>query len=272
VVITGANGGIGRATVLELAAAGLRVIGTVRSEAKADELRALAARRGLDVETVRCDVIDAASTERAFREIAERTGGGPWAVVNNAGYTLPGAIEDVSDADVRHQLEVNVIAPMRIARLVLPAMRERRSGRIVNVSSLSGRVALPLVGWYCASRHALEAASDALRMEVAAFGVSVILVEPGAFGTESWTSGLAQLPDDPASPYARSYARARRLVPRPSLLPDPVWVARAIRLALTSSVPLPRYLVGVDAAATVAADRLLPTMVMDRVRRSVVGL
>ena len=107
-------------------------------------------------------------------------------LVNNAGYGLTGAIEDVDDDEARQVLETMVLAPMRLARLVLPAMREAGSGRIVNISSIMGRTATPLTGWYQGSKHALEALSDALRMEVAKDGIQVVLIEPGGFKTNIW--------------------------------------------------------------------------------------
>lgn len=272
VVVTGANSGIGLATALELAAHGYEVTGTVRSAEKAERLESEARVRGVKVATALCDVADATSTELAFAEIAERTGGGPWAVVNNAGYAQSGAIEDVTDDDVRAQLEVNLVAPMRIARLVLPAMRARGSGRIVNMSSIAGRVSSPLVGWYCASKRGLEAATDALRIEVAEFGVAVILIEPGGFGTGIWEEGRDRIPAPDGSPYAAAYTRGNRLTHRGEALPDPVWVGRAVRLALATPVPLARYLVGVDAMAGVAAERLLPTLLTDYVKGVVAGV
>src|SRR4051794_40189559 len=124
VVVTGANSGIGLVTALELAGAGFEVIGTARSEEKAEVLRDAAVSRGLAVHCVLLDVGDAESTAKGFAEIDGMTGG-PWAVVNNAGFAQAGAIEDVDDEDVRYQLEVNLVAPARIARLVLPGMRRR---------------------------------------------------------------------------------------------------------------------------------------------------
>ena len=138
VVVTGANSGIGLATALELAAHGYDVIATARTAEKADLIRAAAGDRGLTLRTVLLDVADAASTEAGFAEIAELLDGeAPWAVINNAGFAQSGAIESVDDEAVRYQLEVNLVAPMRIARLVLPGMRERGDGRIVNISSIA---------------------------------------------------------------------------------------------------------------------------------------
>jgi NAD(P)-dependent dehydrogenase (short-subunit alcohol dehydrogenase family) len=272
VVVTGANSGIGLATAVELARAGYQVTGTVRSEAKADSVRSAARDKGVAVETVICDVADAESTEKGFREIAARTDGGPWAVVNNAGFAQSGAVEDVDDEAARYQLEVNVLAPARIARLVLPSMRAKGDGRIVNVSSVAGRVSFPIMGWYSASKHALEALTDALRVEVSDFGVKVTLIEPGTFGTEIW-GGSHQTYPEPSDPkYAEAYARAVAATRNTSIMPNPVWVARTIRFALTSPVPLARYLVGVDAYGATISDKLVPTALTDYVKAVSTGL
>lgn len=146
VVVTGATSGIGLASTLELAQAGYDVIGTARTDGKAELLRTTAEENGLVVRTVVADLSDAVATRRAFEEVASLTGGGPWAVVNNAGFAQAGAIEDVDDDAVRRQLEINLVAPARIARLVLPVMRERGDGRIVNISSISARISSPFLG------------------------------------------------------------------------------------------------------------------------------
>ena len=272
VVVTGANSGIGLATVLELAGAGYDVVGTVRSAEKADFLRDEALARGLVVRSVLCEVTDAESVERAFKEIAAMTDGGPWAVVNNAGFAQAGAVEEVGDDAAREQLEVNVLAPARICRIVIPGMRERGDGRIVNVSSIAGRVSFPFMGWYHASKHALEALSDSLRMEVAQFGVKVILVEPGSFGTSVWAEGASRLPVVDESPYASSYAKSDLITGNTGYMPDPVWVARTIRLALASPMPLARYLIGVDAVSATVLDRVMPTVVADWVKGVATGV
>jgi NAD(P)-dependent dehydrogenase (short-subunit alcohol dehydrogenase family) len=235
-------------------------------------LRDAAAERDLQVRTVLLDVADAESTAKGFAEIDAITDGGPWAVVNNAGLAQAGAVEDVDDDDVRYQLEVNLVAPARIARLVLPGMRRRGDGRIVNISSIAGRMSLPLMGWYCASKHGLEAMTDALRMEVAPYGVKVSLVEPGSFGTGIWEG--ARYPETASTEsYAGAYDRARRTtVTGAGIMPDPVWVARTVRLALGTPVPLARYLIGADAVGGVLVERLVPTAISDMVKGLVTGV
>jgi NAD(P)-dependent dehydrogenase (short-subunit alcohol dehydrogenase family) len=272
VVVTGASSGIGEATALELAAAGYDVIGTTRTAEKAAALRNAATEHGVTVETVVLDVADPESTVRGFTQIANLTDGGPWAVVNNAGVAQPGAVEDVDDDQARLQLETNLMAPARIARLVLPAMRQRHDGRIVNISSMSGRVSTPFLGWYCASKHALESLTDALRIEVAHFGVKVILVEPGSFGTGIWERGVAALPPERSSAYRDCYPLAGELLRRSRGLPGPAPVARAVRAALDASRPRARYLVGRDARAGTALEAVLPTQVTDYAKEVASGL
>ncbi|MDX6348721.1 MAG: hypothetical protein QOF84_3511 [Streptomyces sp.] len=270
VVVTGAGSGIGLAVTMELAHAGFDVIGTVRSEDKADALRTAVERTGAAVRTVLLDVADATSTVKAFTEIAILTDGGPWAVVNNAGFAQPGAIEDVDDDQVRRQLETNLIGPARIARLVLPTMRERRAGRIINVSSISGRVSLPMMGWYCASKQGLEAVTDALRMETAAFGVKVVLIEPGSYASGIWQHSAGLMPDAQSSAYSDQYDAAEDMLRRE--LPGPRPVALAVLKALTTRRPLPRYLVGGSARSTAVLDAALPTQATDWAKQVATGL
>ena len=274
VLVTGANSGIGLVTALELAGAGYDVVGSVRSADKADKVHAVAKGRGVELRTVLLDVDDDASCRAGLEEVAALTDGGPWAVVNNAGWAQSGAVEDVSDEQARAQLETNVVAPMRIARLVLPAMRERGEGRIVNISSVAGRMSTPLMGWYCASKHALEAVTDALRMEVEADGVRVVLVEPGMFGTDIWSAARAGgFPDASTARYAAAYARAEAVSRRGAdKLPDPDWVARTVRVALANPVPLARYVVGADAVGGILAETLAPTVLTDYVKAVTSGL
>ncbi|MBK5305720.1 MAG: SDR family oxidoreductase [Frankiaceae bacterium] len=273
VLVTGANSGIGLVTVLELAGAGYDVIGSVRSAAKADLLQQAADAKGVAVRTIEMDVNDTDACKQGIEELAGMTDGGPWAVVNNAGYVQAGAVEDIDDDLVRAQLETNLVAPMRIARLVLPSMRERGEGRIVNVSSIAGRLSTPLMGWYCASKHGLEAVTDALRMEVEPDGIRVILVEPGMFGTDIWSAAQQdQFPPPTTARYAAAYARSDSLSAQSKRLPDPIWVARTIRVALSNPLPMARYLVGADAVGGVLAETLIPTAVTDYVKAVTTGL
>jgi NAD(P)-dependent dehydrogenase (short-subunit alcohol dehydrogenase family) len=272
VLVTGASSGIGLATALELARVGYDVYGTVRSDEKATRLSEAADEREVLVTPVVCDVGDAKSCEEGVAKVASATEGGPWAVINNAGYAQAGAVEDIPDELARAQLEINLLAPARVARLVLPSMRERGDGRIVNVSSIAGRVSTPLTGWYCASKAGLEALTNALRVEVAPFGVKVILIEPGAFGTDIWSGGQQGLPRPAHEAYAAAYARSDAVSSNTHRMPDPIWVARAIRVALATPIPLPRYLLGADAVGLKLADLLAPTMVSDYVKGVATGL
>ncbi len=264
---TGANSGVGLATVLQLARLGFRSVGSVRSRANAARVAEAAADAGVTVETVILDVTDA---ERC-RGVVDRLR--PWALVNNAGYSGVGAIEDVTDEEARHQLETMVVAPMRLARLALPHMRAAGGGRVVNVSSIYGLTTTPFSGWYQASKHALEAASDALRIEVARDGVRVVLVEPGGVKTAIWAQMEADVARRAGSRFEAQYRRVLGLLaPYSALMARPDAVAKVIGSALTACSPRARYLVGLDAPGIVAVQSLVPTALRDRVVRLLTGL
>ncbi|MGH9014313.1 MAG: SDR family NAD(P)-dependent oxidoreductase [Acidimicrobiia bacterium] len=267
VLTTGANSGIGLSTVLEVARKGFRSVGTVRSDAKAETVARAAKDAGVDVETAILDVTDASGCEEVIDEIR------PFGLVNNAGFSSTGAIEDVGDDEARFALETMVVAPVRLARLAVPHMRERREGRIVNVSSIYGRTTTPLTGWYQGAKHALEGLSDALRMEVAGAGIKVVLVEPGGFKTGIWEEHEREVEKRAGSRYEGAYRRtlSATRVTQP-IMGHPDRVAKVIARALGSSRPRPRYLVGYDAQAIALWDRMTPTEVKDRLNRLFTGL
>jgi NAD(P)-dependent dehydrogenase (short-subunit alcohol dehydrogenase family) len=283
-LITGASTGIGRATTLHLAGAGWTVLAGVRDPAAGDRLLADAAAAGRVV-PLTLDVTDAAQVEQAaarVQEIAAESGGsaspgGLDALVNNAGIGVGGPLELVSTEDLRMQFEVNVIAQVAVTRALLPALR-RAQGRIVFVSSIGGRVATPFVAPYAASKHAIEAIGDALRVELRNSGVQVALVEPGSVATPIWDKSRAEaerlsIPAELQAQYGHVPAAmdkvledtARRGIP-------PEQVAETIAGALTARRMRARYLVGRDAKAMHAIRRLLPDHTFDRVIRRALGV
>lgn len=267
VLTTGANSGIGLATVIELARRGFRSVGSVRSDDKAEVVANAAAEAGVEVHTLLMDVADADQCERAL------AGMHLYGLVNNAGYAVMGAIEDVPDDEVRQVLETMVIAPMRLARLALPMMREGGGGRIVNISSIAGRTTAPFMGWYQAVKHALEAASDALRIEVAGDGVKVVLVEPGGFKTNIWEDMDRDIAKRAGSRFEGAYRRSKRMTELAQpIMGHPQQCAKVIAGAIAGARPRARYLVGLDAQALNLVEALTPTAIKDRVMRLGLGL
>jgi NAD(P)-dependent dehydrogenase (short-subunit alcohol dehydrogenase family) len=267
VLTTGANSGLGLATVLAVARRGFRSIGTVRSSAKAKSVREAADAAGVKVETALLDVTNA----NQCRSVIERFK--PWGLVNNAGTPLVAAIEDVTDEEAQQLLETMVVAPMRLARLALPHMRREGGGRIINMSSIYGRVSTPLNGWYQGAKQALEGLSDALRVEVRSAGVHVVLIEPGGFRTELWENAERNMQERQPSEYEAAYRRTIRGIRLSTpMLASPARVAGVVVRALASRRPRPRYLVGYDAQLANFIDRTMPTAVKDRLMRLTLGL
>ena len=266
VLTTGANGGLGLATVVEMSRRGHRSVGTVRSEAKAEAVHRAAREAGVEVEVELLDVTDAEAAEALIERAA------PDVLVNNAGYMLYSAVEEVSDEDARAILETMVIAPMRLARASIAHMRDQRWGRIIQISSLSARASFPLMGWYQGAKHALEGVSDALRLEVAGDGIAVILIEPGVFRSE-----LSEQFVDPAehrgSRYENAYAQSREIFSRMErFMTEPETVAKVIAKAADARAPRARYPVGLDAQLSILTSPFTPTGLRDIALRRSSGL
>lgn len=255
-LVTGASAGIGRATARKLAAEGVSVWAAAR---RVDALEALS-RETPGVRALRLDVTDEESVRDAMARLAAEDATIDL-LVNNAGFGQMGAVEDVPVEKLRYQLEVNVVGAMRMAQAVLPGMRARRRGVVVNVSSPAGVASMPFFGAYCASKAALESLTSALRMEIADFGVSIVLVRPGAIATEF--QEVAQeaggsLAD--RSPYADGYRAIDRLMKElgsRGFPPEPVADA-IVRAALAASPPA-EVNAPIDAKATVALVNVLPS-------------
>ncbi|MDZ7730864.1 MAG: SDR family oxidoreductase [Natrialbaceae archaeon] len=271
VLITGCSSGIGRSTALAFHEAGWDVYATARTPGDIEPL----ADRGMA--TLELDVTEDAHVEAAVEAVVAE-GGGIDCLVNNAGYAETAVVEDISIEALTAQFEVNTYGPLRLMRAALPHMREQESGTIVNVSSVGGRIAQPGLGAYCASKFALEAFSDSCRVEVAQFGIDVVLVEPGPVQTpfEDKTAELIDERHDPDHPYASVYegldeyndSIAERGGHRPvaalmgavTLSPDDI--ARTILEAATAEQPRARY-AGSPIHRLMAMGDHLPDRVLD---------
>jgi NAD(P)-dependent dehydrogenase (short-subunit alcohol dehydrogenase family) len=261
VLITGASSGIGEATALHLAELGYTVYAGARRVERMSDL----VDRGIRTRTV--DVTDDASMTALVEAIIAETGRID-VLVNNAGYGSYGALEDVPIDEARRQFDVNLFGLARLIQLVLPQMRQQHDGYIVNVSSMGGKIWEPLGSWYHASKFAVEGLSDSLRVEVAEFGIKVVIIQPGTIRSE-W-SGIAadQLEASSAStPYARQakiMGAVLRGVDQMWLASGPALVAEAIAKAVQSPKPRTRYVVGGGARSILLAERVLPDRGFDR--------
>ncbi|MEU6621527.1 oxidoreductase [Streptomyces litmocidini] len=268
-LVTGASSGIGEATALKLIALGYTVYGAAR---RTDRLRKLAER---GVRPLAMDVTDDDSMRSGVDRIVSETGRID-VLVNNAGYGSYGAVEDVPQEEARRQFDVNVFGAVRLTQMVLPHMRARRSGTVVNVTSMGGKIHTPLGGWYHGTKFALEALSDCLRMEVRPFGIDVVVIEPGGIRTEwsgiaadhlekSSAGGAYSRQAEAVAASMRSEAMVRRMSP-PSVIAD------AVGKAVTARRPRTRYATGFGARPLLALRRLLPDRAFDAMMARSVGL
>jgi len=266
ILITGCSTGIGRATAERLMAAGHRVYATARRPETLAELESKGCR------TMALDVTDEASMEAAVKRIEEESGGVD-ALVNNAGYSQSGAIETLDMKALRRQFETNVFGLVRITQLVLPGMRSRGHGRIVNISSMGANFTFPGGGAYHATKHAVEAISDALRYEVEGFGVDVVVIQPGAIRTEFDKAAVASLEgaggaDDVYGEFNRKVGQATQDAyekgPLKLLGGEADDVAKVIEKAITAKRPRTRYHVTPSATLMIGQSHLMPDRLWDR--------
>ncbi len=277
VLVTGASTGIGRATALRLDRDGWSVFAGVRREEDAESLRAAASGR---LTPAMLDVTDPAQVAAAIETVGAAVGeGGLDGLVNNAGVAILGPLETIPLDDFRRQVEVNLTAQVAVSQALLPAIRRAR-GRIVFVSSIGGRMALPFGGPYHAAKFGLEAVADCLRQELRPWGIHVSAIEPGSIDTPIWERGeriadevSARAPAAQEELYGETIERFRSAVRRTAergIAPDKV--AAAIAHALGARRPRTRYVVGADARGQALAARVLPDRVLDAVVRRVMRI
>jgi NAD(P)-dependent dehydrogenase (short-subunit alcohol dehydrogenase family) len=273
VLITGASTGIGEATALRLQGAGFSVFAGVRKPEDGERLSAA----GVTV-VHPLDVTSADQIAAAARTVEDALAGRPLkGIVNNAGIGIAGPLEALDLDDFRRTLEVNTTGQVAVTQAFLPLLRRSR-GRVVNMSSIGGRVAQPFAGPYVASKHALEGVTDVLRIELLEWGIDVIAIEPGTVATPIWEKSsrateevLAELTPEQRDLYGERLTKMARVLERQAKRgTSPDMVAQAVEKALTASRPRARYLVG-DAYALVALRTLLPTRLWDRILRRVTG-
>jgi len=273
-LITGASTGIGRATALRLAASDWTVLAGVRKTADGEALRTDGGERVIPLQL---DVTDSAQIEQAAEQVGELAPGGLDALVNNAGSAVGGPLELISMDDLRRQFDVNFFGHVAVTQALIPALRRAR-GRIVLISSVGGLLTTPYLAPYHASKYALEAAANSLRLELARSHIQVALIEPGSVATPIWEKNRGQVdefsvPEElreqyghvPAAMAKALHNTARRGIP-------PERVAQTIERALSARRMRARYLIGRDAHAMVWASRLLPDLLFDRLLRRAVGV
>jgi NAD(P)-dependent dehydrogenase (short-subunit alcohol dehydrogenase family) len=278
ILITGCSSGFGMLSAARLAAAGYTVYASMRDLTKKEELLAEVSSRGGEVQTVRLDVNDPTSVADALQFVSSEEGRLD-VLVNNAGYGLGGFFEDVSDSEFRAQMETNFFGLLTVTREALPLMRKTASqhgrAKIINISSVQGRAPIPGLGAYATSKWAVEGFSEALYHELAPLGIDVVIVEPGSYRTEIFTTNahVAEKAGDEASPYARFSEAFKRKIEsmtdggKVGMGDDPEVVARLIERIVESKSRKLRYVVGRQAKLRILMRALLPTRRYTKVLR-----
>lgn len=276
VVVTGASSGIGEASAIHLEELGFHVFAGVRKQADGDQLRS---KSNGNVTPVSIDVTDEDSIRLVAAQVEEAVGErGLAGLVNNAGVAISGPLEFIPIDELRQQLEINLVGQVAVTQAFLPMLRTAR-GRIVNVSSIGGRIALPFAGPYAASKFGIEAISDSLRRELRPWGIEVSVIEPGSVATRIWDKGTAKareltekLPPQGRELYGGTIARMQEIVAETAARGMPAEeVAKVVAHALTASKPKTRYLVGRDAKMRARVASLVSDRVFDRLVARTLG-
>ena len=277
VVVTGASSGIGRATALALDSLGFDVLAGVRKGSDAESLKGEASER---LEPLMLDVADEASVDAAASAVEERTGErGLAGLVNNAGVAIGAPVELIELDELRRQLEVNLVGQVAVTKSLIPLLRRAR-GRIVFISSVGGRLSLPFMSPYHASKWGIEALADSLRIELRPWGIEVVVVEPGSIKTAMWGKGQSQADDVLGRMDAQGRALyGERITALQAAAQEeeakgiaPERVAEVVTDSLTARRPRTRYLVGRDAKINARVRRLVPDRVFDRLIERQMGL
>ena len=266
-LVTGASSGMGKVIAKRLIEDGLTVIVAARSFDKMADLEALGAHR------LRLDIANEESIQSAVNEILE-THNGVDVLVNNAGFGCYGAVEDTPIDDARYQFEVNLFGLARLTQLLLPGMREKGAGKLLNISSMGGKMYTPLGAWYHASKHALEGWSDCLRLELAQFGIDVVIIEPGAieteFGNVMATPMLERSGSGPYAKLAQTMAQATQDSYEAGNSSPPSVIADVVSSAIKARKPKTRYAAGKFAKPMILIRTWLGDRIFDRVVMSMV--
>jgi short-subunit dehydrogenase len=273
VLITGATAGIGRTTALHLAKLGHHVIATGRKPAELAKVKAEAAGQVSSgrLDTLLLDVTSAESIASAVKEVDKLTAGrGLDVLVNNAGFGVLGPTSEIDDAEMRRQYETNVFGLMNVTRAFLPKMLARRAGRIINVSSVGGRLTLPYFGVYNSTKYAVESLSDAMRYELRPFGIDVSMIEPGVIRTNfeaTAVSGLSRYADTQFAVAVAKYDSMSKMADR--FASNPIVIAKAIARAVNARRPAARYVAPWSTNFALFMQTVLPTRVWDWAMRKV---
>ena len=272
VLITGATAGIGRMTALHLANLGHHVIASGRKVAELAKLKEEAG--SLKLDTLVLDVTSAPSIAAAVESVEQLTAGkGLDVLVNNAGFGVLGPTSEIDDAEMRRQYDTNVFGLMAVTRAFLPRMRERRAGRIINVSSVGGRITLPFFGVYNSTKYAVESLSDALRYELRPFGIDVSLIEPGVIRTNFEATAVGNLSQFDATPYAQAVAKYEQMSKTADrFASNPIVIAKAIARAVNARRPAARYVAPRSTNMVIWMRAFLPTRMWDWAMRKVAFL